>query len=217
MAADKLNYILAAVCMLGAFTCVFAEWRGRKMLRIASKVVASTAFVAIAAANGALDSNYGRLILTALVLSWFGDVMLLSLRSSMLLGGIAAFFLAHIAFAGAFFTMPIDVMWFLIGLLSMTAAAAVLLRWLWPHLKSFYRFAVPAYLLAINVMTSLAIGAGSAHGYFLLVIGAVTFAASDISVARDRFVERSIVNKAWGLPLYYAAQIMFAMSVLSRG
>lgn len=217
MTADKLNYILAAVCMLGALTCVFAEWRGLQMIRIASKIVASTAFVAIAADNAALDSNYGRLILTALVLSWFGDVMLLSFRSSMLLGGIAAFFLAHIAFAGAFFTMPIDVMWFLIGLLSMTAVAAVLLRWLWPHLKSFYRFAVPAYLLAINVMTSLAIGAGSAHGHFLLVIGAVTFAASDISVARDRFVERSIVNKAWGLPLYYAAQIMFAMSVLSRG
>jgi len=35
---------------------------------------------------------------------------------------------------------------------------------------------------------------------------------SDLSVARDRFVSRSFSNRAWGLPLYYAAQIVFGLA-----
>lgn len=216
MTTDNLNYILAAVCSFGSLICVFAEWRVLPVLRIVSKIAASTAFVALAAANGALDSNYGRPILAALVLSWAGDVMLLSMRSSMLVGGIAAFFLAHLAFAVAFLTLPLDMIWFGGGLLSMAAVAAILLVWLWPYLDPIYRFAVPAYLAAIILMTSLAVGSVSTDGSRLLAIGAIAFAVSDISVARDRFVQRSFVNRAWGLPLYYAAQIMFAISVLSH-
>ncbi|MBP7377534.1 MAG: lysoplasmalogenase [Pyrinomonadaceae bacterium] len=230
MIANNLNIFLGAFCILGALTCVFAEWRRHQVLRIASKIAASSAFVTIAAVNGAFESNYGRLILIALILSWAGDIMLLSLQSSMLLGGIGAFFLAHLAFGAAFVLLPIDGLRLVIGLLFMTVVAAILLSWLWPHLESFYRFAVPAYLAAIVMMTSLAIGASSGDStwlpaigaksgdsFWLPAIGAVTFAASDISVARDRFVERGIVNKAWGLPLYYAAQIMLAISVLSHG
>jgi len=41
----------------------------------------------------------------------------------------------------------------------------------------------------------------------------LAFAASDISVARDRFVAPAFINRAWGLPLYYVAQISFALSV----
>lgn len=216
MTIYEVNYILAAICLISAFACVFAEWRVLPKLRIVSKIAASSAFIALAAANGAFNSNYGCLILTALILSWAGDVMLLSLRSPLLLGGIAAFFFAHLAFAAAFAFLALNTAWFVVGLLVMTGVAALLLIWLWPHLLSSYRFAVPAYLVAIITMTSLAIGTVSAEGSWLLAIGAVTFAVSDISVARDRFVKRSIVNRAWGLPLYYGAQIIFAMSVLSH-
>jgi uncharacterized membrane protein YhhN len=45
-----------------------------------------------------------------------------------------------------------------------------------------------------------------------LLIGAVMFAVSDIFVARDRFVSPSVANRLWGLPLYYAAQLIFALS-----
>jgi uncharacterized membrane protein YhhN len=39
---------------------------------------------------------------------------------------------------------------------------------------------------------------------------AVAFA---LSVARDRFVVPGFVNRAWGLPLYYAAQLVLAATV----
>lgn len=217
MILDNMNIILGAVCLFGAFTCVFAEWRELRVVRILSKMAASTAFVAIAVVNGAGNTSYGRSILAALVLSWIGDALLLSLRSSLLLGGIAAFLLAHVAFGAAFVSLPLDAMWLMIALAILLAVSALLLRWLWPHLESFYKFAVPAYLAAIMMMTSLAVAASAAHGSVLLAVGAVIFAASDVSVARDRFVERSIVNTAWGLPLYFAAQIILAISVLMHG
>jgi hypothetical protein len=40
----------------------------------------------------------------------------------------------------------------------------------------------------------------------------LAFYLSDLAVARDRFVARAFVNRLWGLPLYYAAQILFAVS-----
>jgi uncharacterized membrane protein YhhN len=40
------------------------------------------------------------------------------------------------------------------------------------------------------------------------------FAISDIAVARDRFVRQSLTNKIWGIPLYYLAQVLFAISVI---
>jgi hypothetical protein len=40
----------------------------------------------------------------------------------------------------------------------------------------------------------------------------VAFAASDVSVARDRFVREDFLNRAWGLPLYYGGQLLIALS-----
>jgi len=46
-----------------------------------------------------------------------------------------------------------------------------------------------------------------------LVLGAIAFFASDLSVARDKFVVRNYVNRAWGLPAYYAGQLLIAWSL----
>lgn len=83
-----------------------------------------------------------------------------------------------------------------------------LLRWLWDYLAGANRVAVPIYMAAITVMVSLA----SATMSPLIGVAAGLFAISDISVSRDRFVERSVANKVWGIPLYYLAQVMLAFS-----
>jgi uncharacterized membrane protein YhhN len=44
-------------------------------------------------------------------------------------------------------------------------------------------------------------------------IGAVLFAASDLTVARERFVHRSAWNRVVGLPMYYAGQLLIAWSI----
>jgi uncharacterized membrane protein YhhN len=47
-----------------------------------------------------------------------------------------------------------------------------------------------------------------------ILIGALAFFLSDLSVARNRFVAPGFVNRLWGLPLYYAAQLLLASSIL---
>jgi len=65
-------------------------------------------------------------------------------------------------------------------------------------------------------MVSSAIAASASAVPATVAVGAVAFALSDVSVARDRFIERNVFNKAWGLPLYYFAQVIFAVSVAGQ-
>jgi uncharacterized membrane protein YhhN len=70
-----------------------------------------------------------------------------------------------------------------------------------------------AYITVITIMLSCAFGVQEMTRHPLIWIGALAFYLSDISVARDRFVHRDLANRLWGLPLYYAAQLLLAMSV----
>jgi uncharacterized membrane protein YhhN len=65
-------------------------------------------------------------------------------------------------------------------------------------------------MLVIGIMSALACGVTAAGGPWAVAVGALAFTASDISVARDRFVQHGFVNRVWGLPLYYVAQLLIA-------
>jgi len=179
------------------------------------KPIASTLFVITALLAGALDSSYGRLILLGLLFSWLGDVLLIPKRQLYFIAGLGSFLLAHVAFSGAFLLQPLAVLPLAIAATAMVVVAILVLRWLWPHLPNNFRPAVVSYLGAISLMVVLASGTIPATG-LQLVIGAVMFAASDVFVARDRFVSPSVANRLWGLPLYYAAQLIFALSTQVR-
>ena len=75
------------------------------------------------------------------------------------------------------------------------------------------RVPVRAYVSAISLMVAAAAGTYTASPAPALLAGAIGFALSDLSVARDRFVEPGFVNRVWGLPLYYVAQLLLASSV----
>ena len=160
---------------------------------------------------GALASSYGRLILLGLLLSWLGDVFLIPKRQLFFIAGLGSFLLAHVAFSGAFLLQPLEILPLIFAATGTVVVAIIILRWLWPHLSHNFRPAVVSYLAAISLMVVLASGTMAAAGPQLL-IGAVMFAVSDIFVARDRFVSPSVANRLWGLPLYYAAQLIFALS-----
>jgi uncharacterized membrane protein YhhN len=204
--------VLCAICLAAAAGYIVASWYGRKFLAGSSKAVASIAFIILAIANEASATIYGRYVLLALTLSLIGDLCLLSRKGHFLLAGISAFFFAHVAFIGAFLQLELDKTYFVMGLICTSAVSFFILKWLWRYLEGPYRVAVTAYLMVIVVMSSIAVAANSVP---LLGIAAILFAVSDVSVARDRFVTRDIVNKAWGLPLYYIAQLLFAASVIT--
>ena len=211
MLIESQTAILCAICLAAATGYIVASWCGHKVIAGLSKAAASVSFIVLAVVNEASSTIYGRYILIALTLSLIGDLCLLSRKSHFLLAGIAAFFFAHVAFIAAFAELDPDRIYFVIALIGTTAAAFFVLKWLWNYLEGPYRVAVPAYLLLMILMASLALAANSVP---VIGIAAILFAVSDISVARDRFISRDIVNKAWGLPLYYIAQLLFAASVI---
>ena len=206
-----------ALVLSGTFLAIAVAallWAELKRSRLGvwlAKPIASTLFVVTALLAGALASSFGQLILLGLLLSWAGDVFLIPKRQLFFIAGLGSFLLAHVAYSGAFLLQPLAVLPLALAAIAMAVFAIIVLRWLWPHLSHYLRPAVVSYLLAISLMVVLASGTIAAAGV-QLVVAAVMFAISDVFVARDRFVSASVANRLWGLPLYYGAQLIFALS-----
>lgn len=200
-------------CLAALAGLVAAEWFSWRGARIVCKLLASSAFVAVALALSATASTYGQLLLLALLLSWVGDACLLSSRGTLFLAGLAAFLLAHLAFAAAFAQGALDPRALAVALPAMGVAGVLTLRWLWPRLDGAYRVAVAAYVAAIVAMCTLALASSAALNNWQVALGAIGFAASDLAVARDQFVVKSRMNRLWGLPLYYLSQLVLAWSL----
>lgn len=211
MAAPMLPWIaLTTIALAGLLV---AEARGSRPGIYVCKPLASTGFVGAAVAAGALASPYGRAVLAALILSFLGDVFLMSTRSSLFLAGLASFLLAHAGFGAAFVLRGQDPAWAAGALTVLAIPAVIVARWLSPHLPREMRLPVLVYIAVITLMLTLAVGTVAAGSPWILLLGALAFYLSDLSVANDRFVREGFVNRLWGLPLYYAAQLCLAWSV----
>jgi len=203
-----------ALCTIATIGLIAAERSESPLARWLTKPVASAAFVAVALQAGALDSTYGVTVLVALALCMLGDLLLIPTEvGKAFLAGLVSFLLGHVAFGVAFLVMGVS--WPVVGLATAALAvpALAILRWLWPHLDGPMRFAVPVYILVITGMVALALGAGIPARRWLVMAGAVSFFLSDIAVARNRFVKPDWLNRLWGLPLYYGATVILAMTV----
>jgi len=128
--------------------------------------------------------------------------------------GLVAFLLGHVAYIAASAAVVPVGHWLAPASALPIIATALAYAKLAPRLGAL-RGPVIAYMATITVMV---IGAtayrrsGAAHGDELL-LGALLFYLYDLSVARDRFVRRAFVNRAWGLPAYYAGQLLLAWAV----
>jgi uncharacterized membrane protein YhhN len=210
-----LNTISAAiaVCALAVAGLLVAERRGSQAGKWLSKPVASAAFVAVALGSGALESSYGQALLAGLLLCLVGDILLIpQTRPAIFRAGVFAFLAGHVAYAAAFLTRPLSLAWMFVAGAGLALALWQVWRWLRPALPADMRRPVQAYFAVIAVMATLACGLTAAGGPATVAVGALAFTASDISVARDRFVRPQFLNRAWGLPLYYAAQVLLALS-----
>jgi uncharacterized membrane protein YhhN len=201
-------WALAGLVALLVAAHLAADRRGAAVVRAATKVGASLAFVALALLPRHRGPLAGGLI-AGLALSVVGDAALLSARRAAFLGGLGAFLLAHLVYAAAFASVGTVEPWLVLPVVALLAGT---LRWLWPHLGPM-RLPVVAYCAAIGAMLWLAQGVDRPE----VRLGAVLFTASDLFVARDRFVRAGLANRAIGLPLYYAAQVLLALAVGRSG
>lgn len=201
-------YLLCAVAVAGL---LWAEYRESRTGLWLAKPVASLAFIWAGIAAGALESTYGQLVLVGLVLCLVGDVLLIPRdRPAVFRGGVFAFLAGHVVYSAAFLTQPLDPFGLAAGAVLLAVVVGGALRWLASSLPANMVWPVRVYMIVIGAMSTLACGVTAAGGPWAVAVGALAFTASDISVARDRFLRQEFLNRAWGLPLYYAAQLLLA-------
>ena len=212
---------MIAATIISALAClvlVAAEHRHARTVRMIAKPIASLAFIAVGvlAASGVWN-DYQIWVVIGLVLGAVGDIALLGKSSRAFLAGLGAFLLGHIAYIVAFAQLAPVESWLDIRAAVPVVAGGAVLAYLWPRLGTM-RLPVIAYVVAIVTMMSAAIAAARVPAVpepnrMLLVAGAALFFASDFAVARDRFIGASFTNRAWGLPAYYAGQLLIAWSL----
>lgn len=218
-----MTALLVGLCLAAGAASASSPVARRPRLSGGLKMVAATAYVALALHQGAAGSGYGRLVLGALGVSWLGDLLLLGSSRRAFLAGLAAFLLAHLSYAGAFLLRGVAVIPAAWAALALAGGAFLVLRWLERHrLEGRVRVPVALYLAAITLMLALAVGTAWPPGIraspgrwagAAVLAGAALFAASDVLVARERFVRSAAINRLAGRPLYFAGQLLLAASV----
>lgn len=197
------------------FTQVYFEYRhhqGKSGPYIGiTKTIGSLLFVAAGLMSGVHVQEGGWFLLAGLSLSVIGDVFLVSEKKIYFLMGLSSFLFAHVAYCGAFIVLKKNMTTTLIAAPLVFLVGFFVARWLWPHVDAKMRKPVVLYIATICTMVTLSFGVmlnGGGH----LTIAAVLFMISDVFVARHRFVKTEFINRLYGLPLYYGAQIIFATS-----
>lgn len=212
---------LTVACAACCAALVWAEYTGNRGLRIAAKLCASAAFVALGVALARPNpSFYVAGVLIGLLFGAIGDAALLGKGKRMFLLGLVAFLIGHVLYVLAIGSIAPPDRW--IGFAGAWAVLpiAVSLAVIIPMAERLGGLRIPVfgYVIVISVMVIAAIAAARGHALpdparCRLLVGACLFYASDISVARDRFVAHRFANKLWGLPAYYAGQLLIAWSL----
>lgn len=199
--------------VLGVAAALAAARGERRWAYGTAKAVASAGFIGLALAAGAGDGGWSRWALAALVLSGAGDVVL-SVRARWgFLGGLGLFLVAHAVYVVAFSLRGVEPVTF--AAFGVVVALPVAFAWrrLGGRLPSSLRGAVWSYVVVVSAMAASGLAVGVTHGAGGLAIGAVLVVGSDLAVARERFGRPGFVNKAIGLPTYYAGQALIAASL----
>jgi len=202
------------VCVVAVIGLLLAERSGSRWGIWFTKPVAAAGYVWAAIEWGAWGTTYGRWLFLGLILCWWGDVLLIpKQKKSWFRAGILAFLSGHLAYVVAFLRLPQGWVGLGVGILLAAVLAWFVMSWLGPKLPPGFRRLVVIYVVVICGMLVAAFAAADGSGIWTIALGGSLFALSDISVARDRFVSKAFLNRAWGLPLYFAAQLILASTV----
>ncbi|MBI5895931.1 MAG: lysoplasmalogenase [Desulfobacterales bacterium] len=185
--------------------------------KLATKPLLSALFVFTAWHAAWPVPGLARWVMAGLILSWIGDVFLVFYARPLFMAGLLAFLSGHVCYAIGFLGHGSLPPWALVGVALVAAVSVKIFFWLRPHLGPMTG-PVIAYITVITAMVTGALALFAMPHYpalarWLVLSGALCFYASDVLVARDRFVAKGFDNHLYGLPLYYAAQFFFAFAI----
>jgi uncharacterized membrane protein YhhN len=199
---------------------LFAEFREDRRAQYLFKPLAALGFILLAIYFGALETKYGQIILAGLVACALGDVFLLSRKSeSFFKAGIAAFAVGHLIYTWAFIHKTGDEMSaaMIVASFMILGIATFFFIWLKPKLPRGLKAPVLLYVMIIVWMVHGSLRMDMGQLLILAPIAAIMFAASDMFVARDRFVKPDPKNALAITPLYFGAQALYALSTQISG
>jgi uncharacterized membrane protein YhhN len=206
--------MLGLAALLGA-AHIGARLTGRERAAFWLKPLPIALFVLIAAtAQPPISPLYRSLILAGLLFSMVGDIFLAA-GEARFVPGLVAFLIAHLFYTGAFLTQRgLGGPWWLA--VVAIAYGVLMLALLWPFVPAALRAPVAIYMAAILVMVWLAAGwwtSDGGHNAGLAALGALSFVASDSTLAWDRFRRPFRLAPLAVMVTYYAAQALLALSV----
>jgi uncharacterized membrane protein YhhN len=208
----KIAYaVLVAMTAVGVGGMLVARATAQGYYARPCLLVASTGYLLIAVVAGGLRSWYGRLILAALGFCWLGDY----LGPDDFVLGLWLFLVAHFGLMAAFVNRGLPAKRCVISFAIVIMVGGGVFAWLYPHVPPGEYLPIFSYMVVITVMMGLAGGSTGGVTASLIVIGAAFFYISDVCLARSRFIGPDFVNTAIGYPLYYAACVLFGLSVLT--
>jgi uncharacterized membrane protein YhhN len=166
---------------------------------------------------------FHRLILTALVFSWCGDVLLefALFNETYFLAGLGSFLLAQFMYLIAFFSTPGKNLiagskfWLLI---FVAVYGAALLYYLWDGLGDM-KIPVLVYAVVILTMLSAAInrmGKVDRLSFILVLFGAILFVLSDSMIAVNKFRQPFVLAEIAIMVTYITAQYLIITGCLKQ-
>ncbi len=206
--------VAGAVLLVGL---LIAEKKESLKGKLMTKPLASLGFIMLAMVQSHPVPTYYYWILAGLVFCLGGDVFLALPQKPMFLVGLISFLLGHVLYVFGFLALVSISAWIQVETLIIICISTAVFIWLKPHLGSML-VPVVVYVTVISLMLIGALAVFNSStiapgGRNLVMVGAVLFYLSDLSVARNRFVKKEYVNRLVGLPLYYTGQYLLALSV----
>ena len=176
------------------------------------KPLASIGFLLTAFSAGALHSTFGLMMLAALSCGAVGDVLLIPRdNEKAFLLGMGIFLVGHLCYVAAFLSRGVAPAGAFAAIAVMLVVGTAVLIWLWSCAKGVMRPMLIAYVAVFSAMVAAAAGASTHRDTAQFATAAALFIVADIMTARQRFVRRQFINKVIALPLYYSAQLLFAV------
>jgi uncharacterized membrane protein YhhN len=207
------TWLAVTLILISAAFAISGKYQRSKFLHYAFKPLTMIMIISLAWERTLGEpSAYGYLILAGLCLSLFGDVFLM-LPARHFRAGLMAFLAAQVLYIAAFsrgLETP-SFIWLWVILVYAALVFLILYRGL-----GNYRWPVLVYVLAISVMAWLALNRHLGlrePGSLLSAIGAFLFLASDSFNAVNRFRKPFGAAQVIILGTYFAAQLLFALSV----
>lgn len=204
--------ILAGILLFCLATLVF-EKRGTLSGRLLFKGLASLGVFLFATTLVQGSSLYGMWILLGIGFALCGDLALVFPGKIPFLLGMAFFLGTHIFYLFALLGRPLELHLFWAGALPFLGLGIFLFFRYRRRIERGFHLPLWIYALALIAMVGCALASLRNPGGTWIAMGAILFAISDLFVARDAFLAPAFRNKVIGLPLYFLAQVLIALSL----